>query len=74
MLQRVARYVHKNHVVLVVARRRDPDSHWTAAYSVGGDGARYLPVLREASGPCKSHDEAVEQAKARARDYIDSQR
>lgn len=74
MLQRVARYVHKNHVVLVVARRGGADSHWTAAYSVAGDGMRYLPVLREASGPFESDDEAVEQAKARACDYIDSRR
>lgn len=74
MLQRVAKYVHKRHAILVVARRLDLESGWTAAYSVIFASGRSMPALRQIADPYNSHEEAVERARERACAYIDSRR
>lgn len=71
MLQRVAKYTHKNHVIMIVARRADVRSLWSASYAVICANGRFLPALRDTSELFPSHHEATQQARERACDEID---
>lgn len=71
MLERVAKYSHGDHVVMVVARRLDMRSPWTAAFMVSTESSGYLPILRETCEAYASCEDALEHAWMCARSLIE---
>lgn len=72
VLERVARYSHAGHVVMVVASRIDRHSPWTAAFMVSAMRSHTLPILRETCEAYETCQDAVDDAWLCARSLIDA--